>query len=533
LVGFLQKIGAADYPAVIMDDEADQATPDTTTSTRASGKRKGPASTINRRTVENDAEWEFGQSVRETLRHNVFLQVTATPYALLLQNIDMPLRPKFTYLLEPGDGYTGGEHFFSVSQVDDELPPLVFVSEEEADELVASDVHPPIGLSRAISFFLLSASAQHLLSRQSRGQNFLCHTSPKTMEHERVAGLIRSFIATVETDIEGPLVTGETAARFEWAYKELSKTLSAVPSLGDLVGSLKLRLHRRNVYEVNSANDPAEFANSINFIVGGNILGRGLTIENLLVTYYLRRAKISQMDTVLQHARMFGYRAPLMPLTRVFLPESLAVRFNAIHEAEHALRTYIAENRGPKTIPVQTPKGLRATRTNVLDTGSLSGFTPGQQVYPSGPAEKQRSTEKLNKQIEALVMSILGGSLRVRQFVEVSIDDIIRIIRILPYDVDDGSAWDPDVIIAVLESISAGYDGRGLVHFREMERKTKRFSTGAASGKEVAEARKYTRPVLLLYKDANRGPAAPTHDYWYPTIVFPTDMASQVFNTTS
>jgi hypothetical protein len=67
---------------------------------------------------------------------------------------------------------------------------------------------------------------------------------------------------------------------------------------------------------VNSANSPVDFGRQLNFIVGGNILGRGLTIDNLLVTYYLRRAKVSQMDTVLQHARMFGYRQPLMPYTR-------------------------------------------------------------------------------------------------------------------------------------------------------------------------------------------------------------------------
>ena len=62
------------------------------------------------------------------------------------------------------------------------------------------------------------------------------------------------------------------------------------------------RLPRREIPIVNSSSDVVEFGPELNFLVGGNILGRGLTIENLLVTYYLRKAKTSQMDTVLQHA---------------------------------------------------------------------------------------------------------------------------------------------------------------------------------------------------------------------------------------
>ena len=42
--------------------------------------------------------------------------------------------------------------------------------------------------------------------------------------------------------------------------------------------------------------------------IGGNKLGRGVTIKNLLVSYYGRNPKRAKADTVLQHARMYGYR---------------------------------------------------------------------------------------------------------------------------------------------------------------------------------------------------------------------------------
>src|SRR5262249_40994678 len=144
----------------------------------------------------------------------------------------------------------------------------------------------------------------------------------------------------------------------------------------------------RRVIIVNSANSATDFGPQFNFIVGGNILGRGLTIDNLLTTYYVRRARTTQMDTMLQHARMYGYREPLMPFTRVFLPQRLAVRFHRIHEAETALRRLLADPVERTRVPVQVAGALRPTRPGILDVGSIGAYRPGQQVYPVQPAYK-------------------------------------------------------------------------------------------------------------------------------------------------
>ena len=102
LITFLREVGAADFPTIIFDDEADQATPDTTMARRSAGQPNAPlhGSTTYRLTVENDAIAEAGESIREVLRHNVFVQVTATPYGLLLQGFGSPLRPEFYRLIK-------------------------------------------------------------------------------------------------------------------------------------------------------------------------------------------------------------------------------------------------------------------------------------------------------------------------------------------------------------------------------------------------------------------------------------------------
>jgi hypothetical protein len=534
LVEFLNEIGAADYPALVLDDEADQATLDTSVAARASGRKNAPlqASTIHRRTVQDDE----GLSIRQTLRHHVFVQVTATPYALLLQNIDNPLRPTFTHLLEPGDGYTGGEAFFDVEHIEDSKPPLVSIEEDETaqiDEATASV--PPVGLQRAIAFFLIAAGAQNVRDPASRstGQNFLCHTSQKTADHAQLAALIRGYLNRLSDDLEAGRADGEIMMRLHGGYDELRRTLTDAPPFLEILERVKKRLPRREVPIVNSANSPVEFGRQLNFIVGGNILGRGLTIDNLLVTYYLRRAKVSQMDTVLQHARMFGYRSRLMPYTRVFLPDSLGARFHFIHVAERNLRRQLAATGGRGKIPVETMSSLRATRLNVLDTRNLAAYEAGEQIYPGAASFARKDLDRAPR-IEGAVKQLFGGALREREFVPVPLTDLIALLHDLPFNEDQANMWDPEMLGRVLERMSARYEGRGLLYYRSMDRSKHILATGVLSGDELKTARNQGAPVLCVFRDDGRKLDKPPRGetYWYPTLVLPADMATQLFNTT-
>jgi hypothetical protein len=534
LVQLLQDVGAAGFPALVLDDEADQATLDTTTAARSAQKPSAPthASAIHRKTVKNDAPWEVGESVRERLPHHVFVQVTATPYALLLQRSDNVLRPSFARLLEPAQGYTGGEAFFS----DDHLAkggiaPLVFVDEEDSAALQDEYItEAPTGLQQALAFFLVSAGAQLVRDPPIRlqGQNFLCHSSVKKIDHARVANLIRDYLGKVGEELKKPAPTGDIGTKLAWAHLELKKTLPDAPLFDEICEAIRRRLPRREIPIVNSANSPAEFGREMNFIVGGNILGRGLTIENLLVTYYVRRAKgESQMDTVLQHARMFGYRAGLMPYTRVFLPEDLAFRFHGIHVAEQRLRQQLATTRADARIVVETVPGFRATRPNVLDTGTISAYGPAEQVYPFAPALDRASLAKSPK-IEAALKKAMGGSLTPHKFVDVPLETLVELMRIVPYPENDAGSWDPEMLGKILLRLKDRYRGRGVIYYRQMKRETARLTTAAASGSETKLAKQQGVPAFFLFRDT--GKYLGVEEFWYPTLLLPEDMSVQVFN---
>jgi hypothetical protein len=115
-------------PTLIVDDEADQASLNTFTS-----KGNDQISRVNKAITK----------IRAHFPTNTYLQVTATPQSLFLQEPDHPYRPSFTVLSEPGEGYVGGDAFFGAAST----RLLRQVNLDEVVELQASKRNlPPVAL---------------------------------------------------------------------------------------------------------------------------------------------------------------------------------------------------------------------------------------------------------------------------------------------------------------------------------------------------------------------------------------------------
>src|SRR5690606_24827592 len=85
-------------PLFIVDDEADAASLNTLVN------RNGQSS-INK----------YLDSIKNGASSSLYLQVTATPQAILLQTLASGWHPYFSYYFRPGDGYLGGDFFFPTS----------------------------------------------------------------------------------------------------------------------------------------------------------------------------------------------------------------------------------------------------------------------------------------------------------------------------------------------------------------------------------------------------------------------------------
>jgi len=302
LVEAFKKVGASGargLSVLIIDDEADQASLNTYTQKNAK-KSTEEISAINKHVTE----------LRNFFQVNTYLQVTATPQSLFLQRPDGLYRPSFTVLSDPGHGYIGGEAFF---ETDTKL--LRYVALEEVDELQSghqpNPVHKiPKGLRQAILTFFIGAAAKNIQS-QNRSENFsfLCHISHSQVDHKRVVGVIDAFREEVINAFKNP----ETAAYenikkgLQEAYEDIMETQPGLPEFEEILKRVSFLLPGTSIKEVNSDSDATIVSDRVySIFVGGNKLGRGVTISNLIVSYYGRNPKRPNSDTVLQHARMYG-----------------------------------------------------------------------------------------------------------------------------------------------------------------------------------------------------------------------------------
>ena len=485
---------------LIIDDEADQASLNTRT-----GRADGTRSAINDRIVE----------LRGFFEKNTYLQVTATPQALFLQTPEHDFRPKFTVLSHPGSDYVGGEDFFGD---DSEL-----VREFDLNDIAVLAPGPqptpmleiPKSLLKALDTFMIGATFKRM---KDADQNcaFLCHVSTRTDDHKHIVDLLRRY----KTGLAAGVKANKEAVinRLKAAYDDLSSTHEGLrgSKFDDLVEAIGFFSPGITVKLVNGETDEDVAVKSpYNLFVGGNKLGRGVTIRNLLVSYYGRHPKRPQADTVLQHARMYGYRRRDIGLLRLFLPKELHIVFRAINKMERGLRDLIARNPAEEFRGVYVESGLSPTRKNILAPGSIGVYSGGSNYNPSQILRDETvkiSTEKIDKKL---------ANIADKSYAEMPIEDMQALIRLtMPDQTQSERVWNP---VAVAESLAqfAKLHGHAtgyvwLDRDRDLEA-TRRETAGVLAGGEFTNLPSDRIALYILRTKATRQKNAA----WWPQIRFP------------
>lgn len=353
LRALLAKESLASIPALILDDEADQAglnvRPD-----------DDPSTTYKR--IE---------AVRAALPNHTYLQYTATPQAPLLISIDDLLSPEFAELVEPGEQYRGGLAFFP----EKEPPALVrIIPQDDRFKPGKSPDTPPDSLKAALSVFFVACAVARK-SGVPKTRSMLIHPSPRKADQEKFLIWSQEIqkhwsrgVAADESDPDRQDVLDE----LRLGYDDLLKTNHDLPPFEDLVPQLKLTLSRTLSKTVNSEDaSEVDWKNgSDHILVGGEKLNRGYTVEGLIVTYMPRDAGGFNADTIQQRARFFGYKGKYLSLCRVYLHPDVAKAFADYVVHERDVRRQLSEHRGR---PLREWRRaffmdakMRPTRSNVL-----------------------------------------------------------------------------------------------------------------------------------------------------------------------
>lgn len=333
-------------PLFIVDDEADAASLNTLVN-------KDRQSSINK----------YLDAIKNGASSSLYLQVTGTPQALLLQTLASGWHPLFTYYFQPGDSYLGGDFFFPASKPDC----ITYLETLE---------NP----TRSVVLRHIASTAQ-ILSAGGKVSNCLFHPSVRQAVHQKFADEVTHELTWCINNINGEF---ETAIQKE--YENLLPAKSEKVSYAAFLATAKKLLLSKSikVLIMNGKNDidSSEYETGCNFVIGGNTLGRGVTFPGLQTIYYTRTSKKPQADTMWQHSRMFGYDRD-SGMMNVFIDENLYKLFSDINATNNSIIAQV--ERGIEDIKIYYPEGLNPTRKNVLDNDHVEIISGGTNYYPFNP----------------------------------------------------------------------------------------------------------------------------------------------------
>lgn len=559
---------------LIIDDEADMAS--------VSGRKVAGVSTAGVISQQID-------QLRALVSNSSFLQVTATPYSLYLQpdeevvsqgeSIFKPKRPAFTVLLPNHGKYVGGDEYFEKS-ADSDSPAFFFFTEvplAERDALKKEDRRRlqidrilteknALVLRQAIVSFLVGGTIRRLqqsaANQRVQKYSFLFHTESSRGSHEwqqRVVGAIREGLvdqARVDSPLFNQLLQG--------AYADLRRSVEleglSLPSPESVKGSLveSLMSGQLMITKVNSEteidkllddNGQLKLRTPFNMFIGGQILDRGITINNLIAFYYGRNPNRFQQDTVLQHSRMYGARALAdLAVTRFYAPLHVHQLMRRIHEFDGALREAFesgAHDRGIYFLRRDAAKRLIPCSPNKLLFSDVVSIRPGRRLILSGfqTVAKSVGSRKL-KELDEKVEELTDSSEIPRL---ITVEQATKLLELAYGNLefsDESTDDDRQAHIVALEHLSrtttnsslkgkvwlmAAKD-RNVARYREEGRFSNAPDT--KQQKDLARAKAADIPVLMFLRQNGeeekgwRGMA-----FWWPVILTPLTAPTVIFAT--
>lgn len=282
---------------VVIDDEADYASPNSKINT-------GTKTPIN-------------DLITQILRNSgTYIGVTATPARLDLNNtfandsaawVDFP----------PHSKYTGQDVFFP-------LEGKLLYRRNLLPDAGADPKHPRLAL---FSFLVNAAYLNCYVNKAEKCYSMLVHTSGKKADHKSDWNVMhKALTALVERN-------GRDFAKYTETIWDLCKDRYADADPDFLTSHILENISRYAIIILNSERDWKDNSTAatnpsslFTIIIGGNIVSRGVTLNNLLSMFFTRDVKHKiQQDTYIQRARMFGSRGDYLNFFELTIPESLYV----------------------------------------------------------------------------------------------------------------------------------------------------------------------------------------------------------------
>ena len=430
-------------PLLLIDDEADVASINT---------RAVPVAADG--TVPEDYEVSrINEAIRRFLRlfdQRAYVAYTATPFANVFidpegrtQLLGGDLFPSsFIVNLPTPSTYVGPAQVFGLRDDAEagfeETPGLPIIRTVTDQDLWMPAGHrtthvPPAlppSLREAVRVFLISCAARTARGQGTAHKSMLVHVTRFTGVQGRVVGLLRDELSALRNRLAygdgraADNLLDELRGLWERDFVPTTAALGALAGQpvewAEVAAGLLAEAQKIQVKEVNgSAQDALEYAeherDGLSLIaVGGDKLQRGLTLEGLSVSYFLRAAKM--YDTLMQMGRWFGYRPGYLDLSRLYTTAELEDWYRDITLASEELRQEFDEMADAGMTPMQFgirvrthAAGLLITAANKLRTGTVVELSYSGDVSETIKLHKDRTVRRQNALAVERLIAAIGG----------------------------------------------------------------------------------------------------------------------------
>lgn len=341
-----------DIPLLVIDDEADNAS-------------------INTKNAD-ETPTAINGKIRQFLKafdKSAYVGYTATPFANIYSSkseddkFGLDLFPRhFIENLKPPSNYFGPTRVFGLDAADDDQvkPPLPIFREVQDYSAWVPDNHKgnwrpspsnfPQSLKEAILAFFLVCAARRARGQGSKHNSMLIHTTRYQLVQAEVAEQVEDFLRTSGYrlrygDGNAASIYDElkqlwenhfqpTSAKWDSKVQPLS-WYDVRPHVTHAVDKIQMRTINGSSQDALEYYDNRKTGLSV-IAIGGDKLSRGLTLEGLSVSYYLRATKM--YDTLMQMGRWFGYRPGYEDLCRLYTTTTLRDWYRYIAAASEELR---------------------------------------------------------------------------------------------------------------------------------------------------------------------------------------------------
>ena len=484
------------YQSYIIDDEADAASLNTNKS-----KQTSKISTIN----------NLLSDIKALTNQCFFIQLTATPQALLLQHTHSSWKPDDVQYFEPGKNYVGGNFIYTD-------PPSYVVKFIDFDisEIYDESAVVEYDLIKAILTFIVTCADFKINGKNNC--NFMIHPSHKTDIHSIFEAKVKEALNQLVYNInysDKDYLKNE----LKEVWLDLKSTKPDINHIDDISAKFVEIVQEEaiNILTLNSkSDDEFKLEKGFNILIGGNVISRGLTIPKLQTVYYCRSSKKPNADNFWQHSRIFGYDRE-KSLIRLFMPQYVYKFFTYLNDANNALIEQALDINN-KTYQFFYPDNVSPTRKGVLEK-NFHVIKGGKSYFPLFPNEENLGT--VNKSLDVIQNFYDPSSEGV---FEVSNEDMVHVIESL--GLFDSIDWDLDTFVKSINVLSTKRPTTNNILILRYNRNLSKGTGTMLSPDDRKLAQKYTNDIVLtLYLvNGNQNKGWVGSDFWMPNIKLPNDL---------